>query len=376
MEEIRYKHNRIINLLFALSTGFLCVSPLNNSMLNYLFRIPASLVIMILVIQVYDKVQKKCSFALLTLALVFLIHFINDTPINFDIFLATLSLFLYLFLIIISENIHLNRNNLQFINKCSILSALVLIVYSVSPIARLASYENVVFVGPYLTYGFDNSNYAGSLTFLIFSMLFITKNTMGPNVKKLCYLLCVVLLYLIYETNSRTALASAVFVSLTEVLFFKRKMPQWIMAILCIIPFIFVPFYLNLGLSGSADDSEFMGKSIMSGRVMVYENFLGTLNETYYWIFGNLVENRLRNAHNGPLAILSSCGIVGVLSYFYVYFSKLFDANQGVANITNKIAVFVLLACFLNTTSEAAMLLGGFPMLTHLFMFSILSFSR
>lgn len=370
------KTSSIINTLFALSTGFFCVSPLNISIFNYIFRIPAMMLILYLVIMLYQYEKNKYITAFLGMYSVFVFHFITDTPVTFDIILATLSIFLYLYLIVVSDNVFLSIDNIKFINKCSIFTAFVLIAYSLSPMARIASYEGYVFVNPYLTYGFDNSNYAGILTLLVFSMLFITRNAMGKKIRKLCLLLCVVLLYLIYETNTRSALAAAILVLFAEIIFYKRKMPQWLLLLLCSIPFAFVPLYLNLSASGAIDDTEVMGKSVMSGRAEVFENFMMTLSDSFYWTFGNLRVNTLKNAHNGPLAILASCGIVGFISYFYIFLSRLYRANKNVVSVTSKIAIFVLVACFINTSGEAALLLGGFPIVTYLFIFSVLSFSQ
>lgn len=370
------KTNSIVNILYALSTGFLCVSPLNISLFNYLFRIPALLIIVYLVLMVYQYETKKYTSAFLGLFAVFIFHFFVDTPFTVDIMLSTVSILLYLSLIVISDKVSLNIDNIRFINKCSIFTAFVLIAYSLSPMARLASYEGDVFTSPYLTYGFDNSNYAGILTFLVFSSLFITRQAMGGKTKKINLLLCLVLLYLIYETNTRSALAAAILVAFAEIIFYKRKMPQWLLLLLCSIPFAFVPVYLNLSNSGAIDDVEVMGKSVMSGRAEVFENFIKTLSDSFYWALGNLKENTLKNAHNGPLAILASCGILGFISYFYIFLSRIYNANKKVANVTNKVAVFVLVACFVNTSGEAALLLGGFPIITYLFIFSVLSYSR
>lgn len=199
---------------------------------------------------------------------------------------------------------------------------------------------------------------------------------MGKKMRKFCLLLCVILLYLIYETNTRSALVAAIFVLFAEIIFYKRKMPQWLLLLLCSIPFAFVPIYLNLSTTGVVDDADVMGKSVMSGRAEVFENYIKTLSDSFYWTFGNLKVNTLKNAHNGPLAILASCGIVGFISYFYIFLSRLYRANKNVDCGTSKIAVLVLVACFINTSGEAALLLGGFPFITYLFIFSVLSFSQ
>ena len=106
------------------------------------------------------------------------------------------------------------------------------------------------------------------------------------------------------------------------------------------------------------------------------ESFIERMHGTYEWIMGNLVDNKLMNAHNGPLAILASCGILGFIAYFNIFFSKLFSANKRAVSHLNILAVFIIAACFLNTCGEAALLLGGFPVIIYLFTFFVFAHSK
>lgn len=366
----------LYKMLFFLTTVFFALSPLKISATNYILRIPALIIIVMLISKLYSHTPRKCIFSITTLIVIFLLHFVADTPVTIDIFLSCFSLIAYLLLIIVSDTISLNQETYRFINSCSIVSALVLIGYSISPISHLATFEGYTYQSPYLTYGFDNSNYAGIVTLLVYSLLFLTKETAGKIVKKLCIFLGIILFYLIYQTNTRSALAVAILIPFLNLFFNRFTLKNWMLFLIVLIPFLFVPLYLQLGASGNAEDAQIMGKSIMSGRQFVYASYIEKIHSPYNWLVGNLSENKLMNAHNGPLAILASCGLLGCVSYFYIYFSKLFRANRLAKTHMNKIAVFIIAACFLNTCGEAALLLGGFPAITYLFAFFVFANSN
>lgn len=133
---------------------------------------------------------------------------------------------------------------------------------------------------------------------------------------------------------------------------------------------------MYLSGTGNADDVQIMGKSAMSGRQFVYEEYLAKMSGMYEWIVGNLDDCKLHNAHNGPLAILASTGILGCIAYFNIFLSKLFRANKRASSHLNRLAVFIIVACFLNTCGEAALLLGGFPLIIYLFTFFIFAYSK
>lgn len=376
MENKTLNTSKIFWWLFALTTLFLAVSPLNNNGLNYLFRIPSLLLIVYMIVGLYGRIKNNCFWAVLTLSLIIIFHFIIDTDINFDIFLACFSVIAFLLLVIISGGINVDDSLQKFVNKCSIISAFVLIGYALSPMSHLADYGGYIMQCPYLTYGFNNSNYAGIITFLVNSMIFITMESAGKKTKRLCYVLAIILIYLTYLTNTRSALVASLLIPISGFVFSRFKFSNRLLFLLCLVPFLFVPFYIKLGLSGNADGAQIMGKSIMSGRQEVYMEFIETLRSDWYWLFGNLSENKFMNAHNGPLAIFVSVGVIGGLAFFFVVISKLLYANRTAVTLQNKVAVFVILASLINTCGEAALLLGGFPGVTYLFAFFVFATSH
>lgn len=366
----------IFKLVFLLSTAYMVVLPLNIAHILYMLRIPSLLLIVLLILKQYTYSRSKHVVSILTFIGIFLFHFIIDTPLTIDYLLSAFSVILFLLLIIVSDSITIDFSTQKFINICSIVAACILLAYSQSPLSHMAAFEGQAYPCPYLTYGYENSNFAGIITLLVFSLIFITLETVGKKTKILCYVLGALLFYCMYETNTRSALSVAIIIPFSDLIFRKIHLKNWMLAIVCLIPFLFVPFYMHLASMGNADDVEVMGKSVMSGRQVVYESFIERMHGTYEWIMGNLVDNKLMNAHNGPLAILASCGILGFIAYFNIVFSKLFSANKRAVSHLNILAVFIIAACFLNTCGEAALLLGGFPVITYLFTFFVFAHSK
>ena len=366
----------IFKLLFLLSTAYLAVLPFNIMPILYLLRIPSLFLIVMLVLKKYNKVEEKCLLSVIIMCGIFIFHFIADTPITIELLLSAFSIAAYLSLIIVSEKVTLDYSTKNFINVCSIVAALILLIYSQSPWSHIASFEGEFYENPYLTYGYENSNFAGIVTLLVFSLVFITKDNAGKKVKAICWILDFLLFYCIYKTNTRSALSVAILIPIFDLFLREIRLRNWFVTLVCLIPFLFVPFYMNLSSTGSADDIQIMGKGAMSGRQFVYEAFLNRMYGAYEWIIGNFADNKLHNAHNGPLAILASTGLLGSIAYFNVFFSKLFHANKQAISHMNALSVFIIVACFLNTCGEAALLLGGFPAITYLFTFFVFAYSK
>lgn len=369
-------HKTIFKLLFLLSTIYLAALPFKIMPLLYMLRIPSLLLIVMLVIKQYNKTQARFTMSVMVMCGIFIFHFIVDTPITIELLVSAFSLVAYLLLIIISENFYIDQSTKKFINMCSIAAAMILLVYSQAPWGHKASFEGDVFITSYLTYGYDNSNFAGIVTLSVLSLIYITKDTAGKKTKFVCWIFELLLFYCIYKTNTRSAFAVAILIPVFNILLHKIHLKNWFIAVICLIPFLFVPFYLYLSGTGGADNIQIMGKGAMSGRQFVYEEYLARLDETYEWIVGDFAGSKLHNAHNGPLAILTSTGILGCIAYFNIFLTKLFCANKRATSHLNRLAVFIIVACFLNTCGEAALLLGGFPLIIYLFTFFIFAYSK
>lgn len=374
----RYKVlNKRLRWLFLLSTLFLCAMPLRIELIGSILRLPAMAIIVFIIFDAFSITKKKYAIPLFVIFAIIFFHLLFGADFTYSLFMSSLCIVLFLLLVITSASFILDDYTISFIHRCGLFSFLALLFFHFWPMSHSAEVNpGEIIVIPYLTYGFNNSNFAGIITFLIFSIIFVT---IPKNVTRRYYffyfVIEAILLYFIYETNTRTALVSALIVPILGMLFRNKRISSLLLWAMFITPFAFVPLYLMLSVKGAADDTTVMGKEVMSGRDDVFLEYLGTLRNSEDYLFGNLADNGFMNAHNGPLAIFVSIGIVGTIAFFCILISRVLIANRTAVGVNSKISVFVIASIFITSCGEAALLLGGFPGVAYVFVFYIMAFS-
>lgn len=366
--------NRLLKILITLTTGFAIVFPLGSPTLLYLFRIPALIVIMCIIIcLVYHSffiIGKDLLMLLLVISSICLNFLQEPIPININTIIPIVSILLFLLLIIISDKMILGKNVKKHIYVCTLLTSIVYILYSFSPVAHQDSDHHF---SMYLILGLDNPNLTGIILFLLMSTIMITRAVLQHKfLRLLTALIAGMLNILIFETNSRMALCAAIIVFLLSLSPKNIKISKFFRILCCSIPFIFPPLYMFY--ERHYDAVEFMGKSTMSGRTDVYLEHLNTLTSTDKIMFGNLLQNMFSNAHNAPLAILCSIGVVGSVGFWLIVLRKFLSIRT--VSQTSILSVIVLLSCFIHSSAEAALFLGGFPCITYMFIFFVLAFQH
>lgn len=365
--------SKAINLLLFLTLGYLAVAPLNNLPLMYIFRIPALVCIVYLIVLYYSRSKKKFAVCIITLFLISIINiFLTDVEIGVDLILSLFSIFTYLYLIIISPEIRINANLKGHLYCMSIIGTVILTFHNYAPYSHVGVSGDYVFDCIYLTLGMGNSNYAGIIAFLIYSLLLITT----PHKRKYRILTMVAatwLLYLIFETNCRSAFASAILIPITSYFFKIFKLRNIIILLVCSIPFFFVPLYINFAKDSDQNQTEIMGKEVLSGRDKVYSAYLDRVGDN--WLIGTFNGTPFHNAHNGPLSIFSSVGVIGLICFFGILIYQLIRANNKARTNMAKYGILVILACFIESCGEGSLFLGGFPCITFFFLFYVLAFS-
>ena len=208
-----------------------------------------------------------------------------------------------------------------------------------------------------LNLGYSNPNSTAIYIFLTISiMLSFFEYIKSKKIKLLLLILIVYLIYLIFLTESRTCML----VSIALVIYFFwpfniniRK--SWIIIGL-MIPIVFLFLYSYLYENNYFSDLVIMGKEFYSGREGYFIEVLNDLKN--YLFFGNFGNYHLTNTHNGPLSVLSSLGISGiVLLYGYLYNSMKILLNSH--SKTSKMAIMAILILLAQSSSEAAILVGG-----------------
>lgn len=260
----------------------------------------------------------------------------------------------------------INKQTFDFIFYCNIALAILFFVYSFTPIAHIAYNINTSkkFYCEYFTYNLDNPNYAGMILFSFFCNITIGLKSRKSKILRLfCFVVLAMLLWMIYETNSRSCFVSAIVLMFFYVVYnlresFKaKKIKPLIICLICLTPVVFVWLYLLL-YSNGLQDVQILGKSLFSGREETYKEYLGYIDTPLAFLFGNMGKTVFNNAHNGPLAIFTTIGLFGSIIIYILYFRFIFRINNGTNNSSS--CIICILCVFIQSSFEAAFMLGGF----------------
>lgn len=287
----------------------------------------------------------------------------SSMALTIDNIISLFSIIVYLVLIIAQEAVQVNQRNKALIYYGAIIITGFYFAYSFTSLANWTGDRYTT----YLTLGMDNSNTTGIYLFLIYSLILITMQNQN-RILSLSGIL--ILLWLIWRTGARSVLIAAVALPCLDVIFRKRKIPELVVLLLCAVPFVFVPVYL--WMYHNIDNTVILGKTLFSGRQYTFQTYLDKIQTPVQVLIGNLSNRIFQNAHNGPLSIYTSSGVLGSFCFFGIIFRKLFQATQQkYLSNTRTHALLVLVACFIHSCGEGALFLGGFPAITFLYVFFV-----
>lgn len=209
-----------------------------------------------------------------------------------------------------------------------------------------------------LSLGYANPNATAIYLLMNIALLMLyTLRIKKLILKLLVYVLSAYLLYLLYETDSRTCLASAIVIVAYILIAPKWKIPKVFLPIFMLIPLVFLFFYTSLYQTGKYMDLTILGKPFYSGREGYFAQMLDDLKA--YWLIGDVGQHPFENMHNGPLALLSGCGVIGY--YLYLQFTRHTIRQYYGDQITHtqSVALIVIFAAFIHSCAEAALVVGG-----------------
>lgn len=249
-----------------------------------------------------------------------------------------------------------------------VILSLLFIVYSFTDIARKAYIDGNFIQSVYFVFNFDNSN--TTATYLYGIMCLILVNFPLRKYKAFNALLILSNFYFIYKTNSRSCLIAAIVTLFFSLFTSKKKVPTLFVIVAWLVPIIFVFVYLYMYHSG-VEDIQILGKSLFSGRETVYEDYLGMLKNTTQTLFGNLGEARFQNAHNAPLSIYCSSGVIGVIISEILILTSVLKINLN--SQISRVCVFVIIGYFIHSCAESIMFMGGFPGCVFVIVFYLLA---
>lgn len=238
----------------------------------------------------------------------------------------------------------------------------VYICVMISFVALLLIRSSVAYVmengrtSPYLTLGFTNPNLTGLILFGVFCVLLINSTQEHRAIQ---YISLVLLLYLIYLTGSRSSVVSALVILVYFVFFSNRQLPKAIVMAVLLIPlaFPFVYVWLNYRFG----DVYFLEKPLFTGREILYIWHYEKLKDNSIMLLFGDMNTKFSNAHNAPLAVLLTIGLIGMTIVYVRIIKQLLVINECANSRISRTAVVALLSIFILSSTEAYFIMGTFP---------------
>ena len=278
---------------------------------------------------------------------------LSSTSISFRVHILGILGFLeMLFAIYIVDKVEHNDTTETFVFRVNVVIALVFTVLSRTSYA----YDSEI-IGS-LSLGYANPNATAIYLLMNISLLILySVRIRKGHLKLLVYAICTYLLYLINETGSRTCLVASVLIIAYILIAPKWKISKKLLPIFMLIPLAFLFFYAEMYKTGKYTDLIILDKEFYSGREGYFVKMLDNLKD--YWLVGDVGQHPFENMHNGPLALMSGCGVIGYLLYLQFTGNTIRHYYQGKVTHTQTVALIVIFAAFIHSCSEAALVVGG-----------------
>ena len=272
------------------------------------------------------------------------------------------------FILILTTNTQplIDEKTEKWINSAIIIIGISLVYNFYSPAAYL--FEDGRSTGA-LVLGMTNPNFAGIMLFAVYVLAVLAFRE--KRFKGVWLLLSAVMLYFMILTRARSSLIAALFFSVYAVFFSNKRIPNWIVCMMIIIPILAVPAYLYL-YSSQTGNFILLGKRFFSGREKMYYEFLHMLSSGYQFVIGNYKDVHLANAHNAELSIFCSIGSVGALSTYICFIRKMLLLNSKRMTDTGRVALAAILSFFIQSSAEALMFTGYFIATFFLYLFLLI----
>lgn len=256
----------------------------------------------------------------------------------------------------------INKKILDVFFVCAVLSALLFLIYSFTPIAtkyEASRFHEYGYIPDYFVFNFNNPNTAAFFLFGIYCTLLV--NLPYRKHRLLLLALLAACMWMIFKTECRSCFLVSIAVTIIFLFFSHSRIPGWVAMACILVPLLFVYFYMALYYRAGDEEIVFLGKSLFSGRKEVYQTYLNYIQNPFQLLFGNFAKAKLNNAHNAPLTVFSSFGLYGLICFYAVLVPVVFRIKSTPKSRITTASVACLLGLFIISSSEAVAFLGTFP---------------
>lgn len=358
MVKLRTREKCYIYLWLSVFIYFLAVSVFSNQLFRFAVLIPAMLVLFVVGISKISMWEMKDLLSLISILFILCVGFVYGHVVSsFVHWKTTLFFVTQLCAIVLCSKGRVTKKTFDWIFFFAILIAITFAIISFFPLVHKVTTDERVYYTIYYAFNLSNSNLAGMFLLCIFMVLLI--NLKFRKHKYMLSALIAFVGYMLYKTNARSCILAGI-VILFFYFFFKKKIPRFIIWSCMAIPLAF-PVIYNWLLSSFDENFVFLGKTFFSGREHVFEAYLSKMDTWLHYLVGNFGEFSFQNAHNGPLAVYAATGVIGVLLTYGFYWRAIIRINSNETGIST-LCVACLLGIFIQSSAEAAVLLGSFPL--------------
>lgn len=208
-----------------------------------------------------------------------------------------------------------------------------------------------------LTLGNSNPNETAMFLFTVIFVLafafFISKNIFSK-----CFLAFSIVwtAYLIFLTQCRVMILLSI-VLLGVSFFLRKRKPNFILTkFVQVFPAVFVGVLIFF--SNFFSSITFMGDSFDTGRSTIYLRAFNDMSFVKFMV-GDFAF-KFQNLHNAPLAVFATIGVVGVVIFYSILFSKLSCMLKSANNCQKGyLSFWVIMMFVLHSSVEAALFTAG-----------------
>ena len=363
MNELRQnnKNDQLFKAVWLLVLIYFMVHPTlhNATITGLVWKVGIVLLAMITISKVRFLEKRDCALILI-LSASLLIGLVSAGML-FDInkWFSVIA-FLNLLLFIDKSNmIKISKKAMVYLYWIAVALTALFVIFIFGGIANKVITDGRVWFCRYYVFNLDNSNIAGIYLYAFYCLILINFRSRKKQ-RALNVILLASLAFMIWKTEARTCIVATIFTTTLSIFYGKKSIPKAIVWTCLIFPVAFIFAYLWLFNSGFRDIA-IGDKNLFSGRQETFMTYLNFIRTPLQVLFGNVGEVTFSNAHNGPLAIFCSTGLVGCATFYYVFIKRIITANQYASSSINHVAVICILGFVIQTSGEASILLGGFP---------------
>lgn len=361
--------NVLVLSIIILTVLFFAILPFRSTQVRHLIVFLGSMLFYILA--AVRLLESRYKFGLLVrISIVFFLlffHLVLSQDFSLELIYSSLNYF-SLFVLLSTDNKFGFSNTMRRILQRSImLISFFMMIASISPVAYVFEDGRSTQA---LVLGMTNPNLTAMMILCTINLLL-----MFYIISKWKYLQAVfiiVLVYLLWLTEARASIITAFIMFIYMIFCKKEKLNKLFVLIPIAVSILFVPIYLQL-FTNYSDMSLFLGKSLFSGRQFVFQYNLSMLDTPIHVLFGNFEAAKFGNAHNAPLTILCTLGIIGFIFTYYSYAIQLIKLNNRNCTAQARIGLVAILCIFIQSSAESLLLLGVFPSISFLFFFMVIA---